>query len=150
MKIIKELDRIFQKKDIDINNLISYTSEKEKILDFLLVSGLNNRLPISFIEKLRDYKNEEFFKLLKQYQSEVLWNFILYEENFDYSKFTKNELDKFTKIGIKNLLKKNDKKLIKVIREYVFSKIKANDNISTNNIVEAYFEWESEKNETAE
>ena len=149
-KIIKELDRIFQKKDIDINNLISYTSEKEKILDFLLVSGLNNRLPISFIEKLRDYKNEEFFKLLKQYQSEVLWNFILYEENFDYSKFTKNELDKFTKIGIKNLLKKNDKKLIKVIREYVFSKIKANDNISTNNIVEAYFEWESEKNETAE
>ena len=36
-KIIKELDRIFQKKDIDINNLISYTSEKEKILDFLLV-----------------------------------------------------------------------------------------------------------------
>ena len=35
-KIIKELDRIFQKKDIDINNLISYTSEKEKILDFLL------------------------------------------------------------------------------------------------------------------
>lgn len=149
-KIIKELDRIFQKKDIDINNLISYTSEKEKILDFLLVSGLNNRLPISFIEKLRDYKNEEFFKLLKQYQSEVLWNFILYEENFDYYKFTKNELDKFTKIGIKNLLKKNDKKLIKVIREYVFSKIKANDNISTNNIVEAYFEWESEKNETAE
>ena len=149
-KIIKELDRIFQKKDIDINNLISYTSEKEKILDFLLVSGLNNRLSISFIEKLRDYKNEEFFKLLKQYQSEVLWNFILYEENFDYSKFTKNELDKFTKIGIKNLLKKNDKKLIKVIREYVFSKIKANDNISTNNIVEAYFEWESEKNETAE
>ena len=35
-KIIKELDRIFQKKDIDISNLISYTSEKEKILDFLL------------------------------------------------------------------------------------------------------------------
>ena len=146
-KIIKELDRIFQKKDIDINNLISYTSEKEKILDFLLVSGLNNRLPISFIEKLRNYENEEFFKSLEQYQLKVLWKYILYS---DYSEFTENELEKFSKIRIKNLLKKNDKKLIKVIREYVFSKIKANDNISTNNIVEAYFEWESEKNETAE
>jgi len=150
-KILEELDEMFQKKDdnkdLNIDNLVNLISKQENILDFLLVSGLNERLPISFIEKLRDYKNEEFFKLLKQYQSEVLWNFILYEENFDYSKFTKNELDKFTKIGIKNLLKKNDKKLIKVIREYVFSKIKANDNISTNNIVEAYFEWESEKNE---
>ena len=152
-KILEELDEIFQKKDdnkdLNIDNLVNLISKQENILDFLLVSGLNNRLSISFIEKLRDYKNEEFFKLLKQYQSEVLWNFILYEENFDYSKFTKNKLDKFTKIGIKNLLKKNDKKLIKVIREYVFSKIKANDNISTNNIVEAYFEWESEKNETS-
>ena len=153
-KILEELDEMFQKKDdnkdLNIDNLVNLISKQENILDFLLVSGLNERLPISFIEKLRDYKNEEFFKLLKQYQSEVLWNFILYEENFDYSKFTKNELDKFTKIGIKNLLKKNDKKLIKVIREYVFSKIKANDNISTNNIVEAYFEWESEKNEATE
>ena len=153
-KILEELDEIFQKKDDDnkdlnMDTLVNLISKQENILDFLLVSGLNNRLSISFIEKLRDYKNEEFFKLLKQYQSEVLWNFILYEENFDYSKFTKNGLDKFTKIGIKNLLKKNDKKLIKVIREYVFSKIKANDNISTNNIVEAYFEWESEKNETS-
>lgn len=76
-KIIKELDRIFQKKDIDINNLISYTSEKEKILDFLLVSGLNNRLPISFIEKLKKYKNKEFFKSLKQYKLEILWKYIL-------------------------------------------------------------------------
>ena len=149
-KIIKELDRIFQKKDIDINNLISYTSEKEKILDFLLISGLNNRLPISFIEKLKKYRNKEFFKSLEQYESEILWKYILNQENFDYSEFSGNELEKFSKIRIKNLLKKNDKKLIKVIREYVFSKIKANDNISTNNIVEAYFEWESEKNETAE
>jgi len=39
-------------------------------------------------------------------------------------------------------------KLIKLVREYVFSKIKKNDDISNNNIVEAYFEWESEKNET--
>ena len=76
-KIIKELDRIFQKKDTDINNLISYTSEKEKILDFLLVSGLNNRLPISFIEKLKKYKNKEFFKSLKQYKLEILWKYIL-------------------------------------------------------------------------
>ena len=72
-KIIKELDRIFQKKDIDINNLISYTSEKEKILDFLLVSGLNDKLPISFIEKLKKYKNKEFFKSLEHYESEILW-----------------------------------------------------------------------------
>ena len=149
-KIIKELDRIFQKKDIDINNLISYTSEKEKILDFLLVSGLNNRLPISFIEKLKKYRNKEFFKSLEQYKVEMLWKYILNQENFDYSEFSGNELEKFSKIGIKNLLKKNDKKLIKVIREYVFSKIKNNDNISMNNVIEAYFEWESEKNETAE
>ena len=149
-KIIKELDRIFQKKDIDINNLISYTSEKENILDFLLVSGLNDRLPISFIEKLSNYKNEEFFKSLKQYKLEILWKYILNQENFDFSEFTENELEKFSKTGIKNLLKKNDKKLIKVIREYVFSKIKNNDNISMNNVIEAYFEWESEKNETAE
>ena len=32
---------------------------------------------------------------------------------------------------------------------YVFSKIKKNDDISNNNIVEAYFEWESEKIETS-
>lgn len=145
-KILEELDKIYQKKD-NIYDLVNFISS---ILDFLLESSLNDRLPISFIEKLRDYKNEEFFKLLKQYQSEVLWNSILYEKNFDYSKFTKNELDRFTKIGIKNLLKKNDKKLIKVIREYVFSKIKTNDNVSTDKVVEAYFEWESEKNEATE
>ena len=149
-KIIKELDRIFQKKDIDINNLISYTSEKEKILDFLLVSGLNNRLPISFIEKLKKYKNKEFFKSLEQYESEILWKYILNQENFDYSEFTENELEKFSKIRIKNLLEKNNKKLIKLVREYIFSKIKNNDNISNNSIVEAYFEWESEKNEATE
>ena len=145
-KIIKELDRIFQKKDIDINNLISYTSEKEKILDFLLVSGLNERLPISFIEKLKNYKNKEFFKSLEQYQLKVLWKYILYS---DSSEFTENELEKFSKIGIKNLLEKKDKRLIKLVREYVFSKIKNNDNISNNSIVEAYFEWESEKIETS-
>ena len=149
-KIIKELDRIFQKKDIDINNLISYTSEKEKILDFLLVSGLNNKLPISFIEKLKKYKNKEFFKSLEQYESEILWKYILNQENFDYSEFTENELEKFSKIRIKNLLEKNNKKLIKLVREYIFSKIKNNDNISNNSIVEAYFEWESEKNEATE
>ena len=148
-KIIKELDRIFQKKDTDINNLISYTSEKENILDFLLVSGLNDRLPISFIEKLSNYKNEEFFKSLKQYKLEILWKYILNQENFDFSEFTENELEKFSKIGIKNLLEKNDEKLIKLVREYVFSKIKKNDDISNNNIVEAYFEWESEKIETS-
>ena len=152
-KILEELDEIFQKKDdnkdLNVDNLVNLISKQENILDFLLVSGLNDRLPISFIEKLRDYKNEEFFKLLKQYQSEVLWNFILYEENFDYSKFTKNELDKFTKIGIKNLLEKNNKKLIKLVREYIFFKIKNNDKISNNSIVEAYFEWESEKIETS-
>ena len=149
-KIIKELDRIFQKKDIDISNLISYTSEKEKILDFLLVSGLNNRLPISFIEKLKKYKNKEFFKSLEQYELEILWKYILNQENFDYSEFTENELEKFSKIRIKNLLEKNNKKLIKLVREYIFSKIKNNDNISNNSIVEAYFEWESEKNEATE
>ena len=149
-KILEELDRIFQKKDIDINNLISYTSEKEKILDFLLESGLNNRLPISFIEKLKNYKNKEFFKSLEQYESEILWKYILNQENFDYSEFTENELDKFSKIRIKNLLEKNNKKLIKLVREYIFSKIKNNDNISNNSIVEAYFEWESEKNEATE
>ena len=67
----------------------------------------------------------------------------VFDENLD------NELEKFSKTGIKNLLKKNDKKLIKVIREYVFSKIKNNDNISMNNVIEAYFEWESEKVETS-
>ena len=149
-KIIKELDRIFQKKDIDISNLISYTSEKEKILDFLLVSGLNNKLPISFIEKLKKYKNKEFFKSLEQYESEILWKYILNQENFDYSEFTENELEKFSKIRIKNLLEKNNEKLIKLVREYIFSKIKNNDNISNNSIVEAYFEWESEKNEATE
>ena len=148
-KIIKELDRIFQKKDIDINNLISYTSEKEKILDFLLVSGLNNRLPISFIEKLKKYRNKEFFKSLEQYESEILWKYILNQENFDYSKFTENELEKFSKIRIKNLLEKNNKKLIKLVREYIFFKIKNNDHISNNSIVEAYFEWESVKIETS-
>ena len=149
-KILEELDKIFQKKDINMNNpvndLESYIKQKN-ILDFLLTSGLNDRLPISFIEKLKNYENKEFFKSLKQYKLEILWKYILNQENFDYSEFSGNELEKFSKIRIKNLLKKNDKKLIKVIREYVFSKIKANDNISTNNIVEAYFEWESEKNE---
>jgi len=85
---------------------------------------------------------------LKQYKLEILWKYILNQENFDFSEFTENELEKFSKIGIKNLLEKNDEKLIKLVREYVFSKIKKNDDISNNNIVEAYFEWESEKNET--
>ena len=84
---------------------------------------------------------------MKQYKLEILWKYILNQENFDFSEFTENELEKFSKIGIKNLLEKNDEKLIKLVREYVFSKIKKNDDISNNNIVEAYFEWESEKNE---
>ena len=153
-KILEELDEIFQKKDdkddnkdLNVDNLVNLISKQENILDFLLVSGLNDRLPISFIEKLSNYKNEEFFKSLKQYKLEILWKYILNQENFDFSEFTENELEKFSKTGIKNLLKKNDKKLIKVIREYVFSKIKNNDNISMNNVIEAYFEWESEKNE---
>ncbi|WP_369713000.1 SIR2 family protein [Leptotrichia sp. HSP-342] len=152
-KILEELDEIFQKKDsnkdLNVDNLVNLISKQENILDFLLVSGLNDRLPISFIEKLSNYKNEEFFKSLKQYKLEILWKYILNQENFDFSEFTENELEKFSKTGIKNLLKKNDKKLIKVIREYVFSKIKNNDNISMNNVIEAYFEWESEKVETS-
>ena len=86
---------------------------------------------------------------MEHYKLKILWKYILNEENFDFSEFTENELEKFSKTGIKNLLKKNDKKLIKVIREYVFSKIKNNDNISMNNVIEAYFEWESEKVETS-
>ena len=86
---------------------------------------------------------------MKQYKLEILWKYILNQENFDFSEFTENELEKFSKIGIKNLLEKNDEKLIKLVREYVFSKIKKNDDISNNNIVEAYFEWESEKIETS-
>ena len=150
-KILEELDEIFQKKDdnkdLNLDNLVNLISKQENILGFLLVSGLNDRLPISFIEKLSNYKNEEFFKSLKQYKLEILWKYILNQENFDFSEFTENELEKFSKTGIKNLLKKNDKKLIKIIREYVFSKIKNNDNISMNNVIEAYFEGESEKNE---
>ena len=153
-KILEELDEIFQKKDdnkdLNVDNLVNLISKQENILDFLLVSGLNERLPISFIEKLSNYKNEEFFKSLKQYKLEILWKYILNQENFDFSEFTENELEKFSKIGIKNLLEKKDKRLIKLVREYVFSKIKNNDNISNNSIVEAYFEWESEKNEATE
>ena len=152
-KILEELDKIFQKKDINmnnpVNNLESYIKQ-ENILDFLLTSGLNDRLPISFIEKLKNYENKEFFKSLKQYKLEILWKYILNQENFDYSEFTENELEKFSKIRIKNLLEKNNKKLIKLVREYIFSKIKNNDNISNNSIIEAYLEWESEKNETTE
>ena len=153
-KILEELDEIFQKKDdnkdLKMDTLVNLISKQENILDFLLVSGLNNRLPISFIEKLKKYKNKEFFKSLEQYKSEILWKYILNQENFDYSKFTENELEKFSKIRIKNLLEKNNKKLIKLVREYIFYKIKNNDKISNNSIVEAYFEWESEKNETTE
>ena len=153
-KILEELDEIFQKKDdnkdLKMDTLVNLISKQENILDFLLVSGLNNRLPISFIEKLKKYKNKEFFKSLEQYKSEILWKYILNQENFDYSKFTENELEKFSKIRIKNLLEKNNKKLIKLVREYIFYKIKNNDKISNNSIVEAYFEWESEKNEATE
>ena len=153
-KILEELDEIFQKKDdnkdLKMDTLVNLISKQENILDFLLVSGLNNRLPISFIEKLKKYKNKEFYKSLEQYKSEILWKYILDQENFDYSEFTENELEKFSKIEIKKLLEKNNEKLIKLVREYIFSKIKKKDNISNNNIVEAYFEWESEKNETTE
>ena len=153
-KILEELDEIFQKKDDDnkdlnMDTLVNLISKQENILDFLLVSGLNNRLSISFIEKLRNYENEEFFKSLEHYKLKILWKYILNEENFDFSEFTENELEKFSKIGIKNLLEKNNEKLIKLVREYVFSKIKNNDNISNNSIIEAYFEWESEKIETS-
>ena len=65
-KILEELDEIFQKKDdnkdLKMDTLVNLISKQENILDFLLVSGLNNRLPISFIEKLKKYKNKEFFK----------------------------------------------------------------------------------------
>ena len=150
-KILKELDKIFPKKygykDLNLGNLVNLISKRKNILDFLFVSGLNDRLSISFIEKLRNYKNKEFFKSLEQYQLEVLWKYILYRENFDYSEFSENELEKFSKTEIKNLLEKNDKKLLKLVREYIFSNFKKNDNISMNNVIEAYFEWESEKNE---
>ena len=106
-KILEELDEIFQKKDdnkdLKMDTLVNLISKQENILDFLLVSGLNNRLPISFIEKLKKYKNKEFFKSLEQYKSEILWKYILDQENFDYSEFTENELEKFSKIEIKKL-----------------------------------------------
>ena len=107
-KILEELDEIFQKKDdnkdLKMDTLVNLISKQENILDFLLVSGLNNRLPISFIEKLKKYKNKEFFKSLEQYKSEILWKYILDQENFDYSEFTENELEKFSKIEIKKLI----------------------------------------------
>lgn len=142
-KILGKLDEIFQEKNIDSHNLVEYISEEKNILDFLLVSSLNDRLPSSFIGEMRNYQNEEFFKKLEQYKLEVLWEYVLNKENFDYSKFSENELIKFTKTGIKNLLNKNNDKIVEIIKKYVFSKIK-NDN----NITEAYIEWENEKDET--
>ena len=80
-KILEELDEIFQKKDdnkdLKMDTLVNLISKQENILDFLLVSGLNNRLPISFIEKLKKYKTRNFLNhwnnINQRYYGNTYW-----------------------------------------------------------------------------
>ena len=70
-----------------------------------------------------------------------MWEYALNQDNFDFSKFTDNELKFFTKSGIKNLLKKENKELSKLIKKYI------KFNLPSDNVLEAYFEYTNENNE---
>lgn len=65
---------------------------------------------------------------------------MLNQDNFDFSKFTNKELKFFTKYGIKELLKKENENLSRLVKEYVDSKL------PKENVVKAYFEHINENN----
>ena len=132
--IMRILDNTFKNEDI-LNSF--YDSA---IITNLFNLLLGNFVTKRFLNKLKKYKNTFFHTYIEKKQQNILWEYALNQDNFDFSKFTDNELKFFTKSGIKNLLKKENKELSKLIKKYI------KFNLPSNNVLEAYFEYTDENN----
>ena len=138
--IISKLDLTETQFEKLINLILNYKNSSIFFEDNSILGIVNNF-------RIMIYRNSE--NLNKEFFDKVLEKIF----SIDRNRINENLLDYITYYFNKKempKISKNDKKLIKVIREYVFSKIKSDNNDSNNNIIEAYFEWESEKNEAAE
>ena len=133
--IMKILDNTFKNEDI-LNSF--YDSA---IITNLFNLLLGNFVTKKFLNELKKYKNTFFHTYIEKKQQNILWEYALNQDNFDFSKFTDNELKFFTKSGIKNLLKKENKELSKLIKKYI------KFNLPSDNVLEAYFEYTNENNE---
>ena len=134
--IMRILDNTFKNEDI----LNSFYDSASGIITNLFNLLLGNFVTKRFLNKLKKYKNTFFHTYIEKKQQNILWEYALNQDNFDFSKFTDNELKFFTKSGIKNLLKKENKELSKLIKKYI------KFNLPSNNVLEAYFEYTDENN----
>ena len=134
--IMRILDNTFKNEDI----LNSFYDSASAIITNLFNLLLGNFVTKRFLNKLKKYKNTFFHTYIEKKQQNILWEYALNQDNFDFSKFTDNELKFFTKSGIKNLLKKENKELSKLIKKYI------KFNLPSNNVLEAYFEYTDENN----
>ena len=132
--ILKILDDTFKNEDI----LKSFYDNPIIISLFNLLLG--NFVTKKFLNKLKKYKNTFFLAYIEKKQQNILWEYVLNQDNFDFSKFTNKELKFFTKYGIKELLKKENENLSRLVKEYVDSKL------PKENVVKAYFEHINENN----
>lgn len=117
----------------------NFSSTLEVLISKILTLFLNNFVTDEFKQKLKELNNKYFEHYIKVRNYENILEYALNKENFDLNNFQEKDLRFFTKIGIKELLKKGKEyqKFMKMISSY--SK-ENNDRIS-----ETYIEFLEEQ-----
>lgn len=142
----KNLDDIIQnfEKVLEALNGIacqkySFSTTLEVLIDNILALFLNNFVTDEFKQKLKELNNENFKYYIEVRDYKDILEYALNKENFDLNNFQEKDLRFFTKIGIKELLKKGKEyqDFMKMISSY--SK-ENNDRIS-----ETYIEFLEEQ-----
>lgn len=116
-----------------------FSTTLEVLIDNILALFLNNFVTDEFKQKLKELNNENFKYYIEARDYKSILEYALNKENFDLNNFQEKDLRFFTKIGIKELLKRRKKyqDFMKMISNY--SK-ENNDYIS-----EAYIEFLEEQ-----
>ncbi len=116
-----------------------FSTTLEVLIDNILALFLNNFVTDEFKQKLKELNNENFKYYIEARDYKSILEYALNKENFDLNNFQEKDLRFFTKIGIKELLKRGKKyqDFMKMISNY--SK-ENNDYIS-----EAYIEFLEEQ-----
>lgn len=117
----------------------SFSTTLEVLIDNILALFLNNFVTDEFKQKLKELNNENFKYYIEVRDYKDILEYALNKENFDLNNFQEKDLRFFTKIGIKELLKKGKEyqDFMKMISSY--SK-ENNDRIS-----ETYIEFLEEQ-----
>lgn len=117
----------------------NFSSTLEVLISKILTLFLNNFVTDEFKQKLKELNNENFKYYIEVRDYKNILEYALNKENFDLNNFQEKDLEIFTKIGIKDLLKKGKgyQDFMKMISSYSKEK---NDRIS-----EAYIEFLEEQ-----